>query len=442
MNRISLYAEGIFDVTIVPNTFIDFFMPSANGAYVKVYLYLLRNLGSNNNITISSIADHLENTEKDIIRALNYWEKQNLLKIEKNTSGEITALYLADLSAFNNTYAGKANIGASYTNNTYANTDNEEPALDEIAISLQTETELAARPNYNTEPVARTAYNEPAARSAYNAEPVTRTAYGTEPAARVNLSTEPVAGANFDTETAARPAYDIEPVIRPAYSQEKINELTNQDEIKKVMHIVELYLERPLKPVDIQLILYLYEELKFPSELITYLYEYCVSKNKKSPSYIEAVALEWAKEGIDTEEKAREATLAYNDHVNNVIKAFGLNRAPGQIERQYITKWVDVYSFSDEIITEACNRTILRTQKPDFKYTDKILETWYKKGAKSMDDIARLDEEFSKGGRTKAANNVTPIAKQTPNKFNQFPQRTYTAKDYAELERKLINKGL
>lgn len=31
---------------------------------------------------------------------------------------------------------------------------------------------------------------------------------------------------------------------------------------------------------------------------------------------------------------------------------------------------------------------------------------------------------------------------KTPNKFNQFPQRTYTAQDYAELERKLVNKGL
>lgn len=28
------------------------------------------------------------------------------------------------------------------------------------------------------------------------------------------------------------------------------------------------------------------------------------------------------------------------------------------------------------------------------------------------------------------------------NKFNQFPQRTYTASDYADIERKLINKGL
>src|SRR5690606_35041027 len=123
------------------------------------------------------------------------------------------------------------------------------------------------------------------------------------------------------------------------------------------------------------------------------------------PSYIEAVALTWAKEGIDTEEKAREATAVYNEHFNSVNKAFGLNRAPGQIERQYITKWVEVFSFTDDIITEACNRTILRTGKPDFKYTDKILESWFKKGVKNQADIKRLDEEFAKG---KANSKVTP----------------------------------
>jgi hypothetical protein len=35
-----------------------------------------------------------------------------------------------------------------------------------------------------------------------------------------------------------------------------------------------------------------------------------------------------------------------------------------------------------------------------------------------------------------------PKKQQSINKFNQYPQRTYTADDYAELERKLINKGL
>lgn len=337
-------------------------MPSANGAYVKVYLYLLRCFGTNNlEITISSIADHLDNTEKDIIRALNYWEKQSLLKIDRNHQNDIIGIHMVEL-------CGSKTIPDTNTT-LISGTDSE---LDEVAVSIH------------------------------------------------NVKN---------------------PAARQRYSPEKITELTSNDEIKWAMHIVEIYLDRPLKPMDIQLILYLYEELHFSSELIMYLYEYCVSKNKKNPSYIEAVALTWAKEGIDTEEKAREATAAYNEHFNCVNKAFGLNRAPGQIERQYITKWVEVFLFSDDIITEACNRTILRTQKPDFKYADKILETWFKKGVKNKEDIARLDEEFARGNRI-TSNKVTPIAKQSSNKFNQFPQRTYTAQDYAELERKLINKGL
>lgn len=31
---------------------------------------------------------------------------------------------------------------------------------------------------------------------------------------------------------------------------------------------------------------------------------------------------------------------------------------------------------------------------------------------------------------------------KTTNKFNNYPQRTYTAKDYADIEKKLLNKGL
>jgi DnaD/phage-associated family protein len=363
MNKISLHAEGVSDVTIVPNTFIDQFMPSANGAYVKVYLYLLRCfMGKCPEVTISSIADRLENTEKDIIRALTYWEKLNLLMLTRNQQKEITAIHLMDL---NHT---QASTDAPVTSETDTDTE-----LDEIAVSIHTETK---------------------------------------------------------------------PAIRQSYSAEKIAQLTNNDEIKWAMHIVEIYLDRPLKPMDLQLILYLYEELHFSAELIMYLYEYCVSKGKKNASYIEAVALTWAEEGIDTEAKAKEAATSYNDRFNVVNKAFGLNRAPGQIERQYITKWVEVFGFSDEIITEACNRTILRTQKPDFKYTDKILETWFKKDVKSHTDIARLDEEFSKGNKTNDVNKAAAIAKPTTNKFNQFPQRTYSAQDYADLERKLLNKGL
>lgn len=360
MSKISLHAQGVADVTVVPNIFIDQYMPSSNGAYVKVYLYLLRCFSGNaQEVTISSIADRLENTEKDILRALLYWEKLNLITLARDDQKEITAIYLMDL-----------NVSMSDTS-IPSDSDTE---LDEIAISIHTETK---------------------------------------------------------------------PATRKSYSAKKIEQFTNNDDIKYAMNIVEIYLDRPLKPMDLQLILYLYEELHFSAELIMYLYEYCVSKGKKSASYMEAVALTWAENGIDTEEKAKEATASYNDHFNTVNKAFGLNRAPGQIERQYITKWVEVFGFSDEIIEEACNRTLLRTQKPDFKYTDRILETWFKKDVKSHTDISRLDEEFSKGNKSNEAKKAaTTVKPNTTNRFNQFPQRTYSAQDYAELERKLLNKNL
>lgn len=79
MINIQLHNDCPATDTIVPNQFIDRFMPSANGEFVKVYLYLLRCIHSHaSNCTISEIADKFNNTEMDIQRALRYWQKEGL----------------------------------------------------------------------------------------------------------------------------------------------------------------------------------------------------------------------------------------------------------------------------------------------------------------------------------------------------------------------------
>ena len=75
MVNIQLYNDCTSENTIIPNQFIDCFMPEANGEFVKVYLYLLRCMHSHAyNCTISAIADKFNNTEMDVIRALRYWQ--------------------------------------------------------------------------------------------------------------------------------------------------------------------------------------------------------------------------------------------------------------------------------------------------------------------------------------------------------------------------------
>lgn len=81
------------DSTLVDNSFIDNHMATANGEYVKVYLFLLRHLSNPSMpLTITTIADCLENTEKDILRALKHWQKEGLIAIEYDSLGGISGI--------------------------------------------------------------------------------------------------------------------------------------------------------------------------------------------------------------------------------------------------------------------------------------------------------------------------------------------------------------
>lgn len=77
------------NATIVSNEFIDCYMASANGEYVKVYLYLARHQGRE--VTVTEMADALNHTESDIKRAINYWQRQGVLLQEEVIAQKETA---------------------------------------------------------------------------------------------------------------------------------------------------------------------------------------------------------------------------------------------------------------------------------------------------------------------------------------------------------------
>ncbi len=85
------------NTTIVENDFIDNYMAKANGEYVKVYLLLLRHLHANTDaISISKLADLLDCTEKDVLRAFKHWSKEGLLKIDYDDAGNICGLAIGN----------------------------------------------------------------------------------------------------------------------------------------------------------------------------------------------------------------------------------------------------------------------------------------------------------------------------------------------------------
>lgn len=376
MNKIILSSNNVSQTTVISNVFIDSYMPYANGEYVKVYIYLLRCFSCGTmEFSLSQVADHLDNTETDIMRALNHWEKVNLVELAKDEKGQITHIALLDPV-------------------------NPQP--------VPAKTVTAARANQPT----------------YGNDVVSEVAATVVEAAPVNTS-------QFNP-----PVYE-----KPVYTDAQVAELMETDEIKWLMNIIEIYLERLLTPTDVQLVLFIYETLGFSTELIMHLYEYCVSKGKKNPAYIEKVAIAWAEEGIDSIDKAEVSTSKYNTNYNAITKAFGLNRQLGDIEKQYIDKWANGFKFEISIIVEACNRTLLRTGKPDFKYADKILENWHNKGVKRKEDIDILDKKHNdKAASYQAQKAQTNVAPKSTNQFNAFPQRSYSKEDFSSLEQRLLNK--
>ena len=98
MGNFVLKTEPSAGTTSVSNLFLDYYMPRANGEYVKVYLYLLRALHTpDTELSVAGLADILDHTESDILRALKYWEKQGVLKLECNPSRELQGIYILDI---------------------------------------------------------------------------------------------------------------------------------------------------------------------------------------------------------------------------------------------------------------------------------------------------------------------------------------------------------
>lgn len=99
MSRLTIYQDNYVDSTVISNRFIDEYMLEANDAQLKIYLYLIRMMSARLSTSISDIADIFNYTEKDVIRALKYWEKKHLLTLDCDDNKNIIGIHLLECTA-------------------------------------------------------------------------------------------------------------------------------------------------------------------------------------------------------------------------------------------------------------------------------------------------------------------------------------------------------
>lgn len=391
MKDIRLHTDSKSTATCVPNAFIDHYMADANGEFVKIYLYLLRSMSYGDDFSISGMADKFEHTEKDIFRALKYWEKLHILRLEYDENGQLAGICLSDSDTPDSPPpAPKTTPGCED-----AEVKAEAPAKDNV---------MPAGASDNVIPPAMDTAADGGAASVMNA----------------SVSS------------------------RPEYTREQLDSFQKDEAVQDLMFIAEKYLGRTLNPTDINAILYWHDTLHFSIELIEYLIEYCVDKGHRTIRYMDKVALAWADSGLTTVEQAKKASSIHSQTSYAIMKAFGISgRNLVEFEVNYIEKWTKQYGFSLDIISEACKRTIQAIHQPSFEYADTILTSWKKNNVHHLEDIAVLDAAFQKNKSNAktvlGAKNSTKPASSNKNRFTSYPQRSY---DYSELERQLLNRSM
>lgn len=381
MKALTLHTRFQQNTTTIENEFIDNYMAEANGEYVKVYLLLLRHLNHpGTELSVSRLADLLDNTEKDIVRALGYWEKAGLIALQCDAAGELCQIILEQVPVKNTV-----------------------PSAQESSISA-----VLQEPFPSAEPTVQEQVEMPA------------------------VASPSVSGPEDPIPAEDSAAKDPEPVPK---KKSRRGDAKAREELKQILFITEQYLGKTLTHPEVDTILYFYETLGFSTDLIEFLIEHCVDNGHKSIHYIRQVALAWYKENITTVDQAQDRTSLHNKNCYAVLKAFGITgRGPGVTELEHIRRWTGEYGFTLDMVVEACNRTLSSIHQPSFEYADTILKSWLKKDIHHLSDIEKADLDFQKTKeQKKPKTSAKPQAHQ--NRFNNFQGRTY---DLDSLEQQLL----
>ena len=445
MDHILLCTNHIPPITTIYNSFIEDYMPAANGSYVKVYLYIAKCLqAKESNFSISSLADQLENTEKDILRALMYWEKKGLMSLNHDkATGEILGLEMLipfaerDFDTYENTAKeSAASLGVDSDLSETGALDRRNSDLSEIGALDRRNSDLSetgALDRRNSD------FSETGALDRRNSDFSETDAANTS--TYESSGTDAPSNVNSDVHRASNSAQEknssaVKPIQVPP---EQIQELSANEDFVWVCNVVESYLERPMKPTEIQLITYLYGTLHFSRELILHLYDYCISMGKTACNYIQTVALSWHEQGIKTPEQAQNASVRYLASYNAVSKALGLGRGLAEIEKKYVDHWQNDWNMDLSVILEACNRTVLKLHHADFKYTEGILSHWNEQNVRTLQGVEQSDLHYAQTKEQKEKKKPSTSGKQPPrNQFQNFKQRDVSSEELQELERKLL----
>ncbi|SKB55083.1 DnaD and phage-associated domain-containing protein [Lachnospiraceae bacterium] len=332
MSSIALYEKNDTGSTLVSNIFIDKFMTEANEAQIKIYLYLLRASSGDLEISVSTLADLFNYTEGDILRALQYWDRQGLLTIDFDPDKNIRGICLNDIHRVANRQ--RASVQSA-------------PAPQDIPQTAE-----AVKPRIPAD-------NEVSKASAAPADEA--------------KGTRPFYSADKLDEFKSRD--DVQGLL--FMTEQYIGRPLSMSDISTILFIYDKL------HFSVDLIEYLVEYcVNAGHKSMRYIEATAIAWDEQGIHDVKAARAE-----TSTFKKDYYAVL-------RAFGLNGRN--PVQADIDFIKRWKDEYGFDMDLIIEAVNRTMRSISKPSFSYADGILKNWKTKQVRKKSDLDALDADHAK----------------------------------------------
>ena len=215
---------------------------------------------------------------------------------------------------------------------------------------------------------------------------------------------------------------------KPAYTRDELHNFKANGIADELICLAESYLSKTISAEGIRTLYYMNHELNLTADTIDELFQYCVSVGKKDVKSIEKEACNWYRLGIRSVQEMKEKTAKYDNEIARVLKALCKGRTiPGNIEKEFVIKWLTEYGFSIDVILYACDQAIIAVDRNHFEYVDGTLKNWKAQGVTSVKEAQDATRDF------KSRNYVSK--KKKTSSFDKFEQHNY---DFEAIKRDII----
>ena len=187
-------------------------------------------------------------------------------------------------------------------------------------------------------------------------------------------------------------------------ARDVVAEMTENKALSDLCAIAAEILERPLKKRDMETLYWFYDELEMSPEVITLLLEYCVSKDKRTMSFIEKTAIQWHKNGVTTlgaVDKFISGEKEKESYIGTLKKLFNFgDRRLSKSEEDTLNKWRTDYGMNEDMVALAYEYCLDAIHQLSFPYMDKIMSRWNELGITTIEAAEKDHDDFKSGKKS------------------------------------------